>query len=756
MGQGYVVSTAIASTQDSLHRDRDRFVRRVLVVYAIASPLMLLAGSVEWLFSPAGYIDPWHYVGYFLNYHEPAYSAGSYKLARLPWILSGWIVQQLVPAAAAPFILHLGYLLASTAGMYVLVRVLFGSWSVAALAATLLGLHTHFHGSGGWDYHNTAAGAFLLWALAAVTCAARVRTAAALAGAGCLIALAVHANITLVNLLPVFVAHLVVFSRHDELVTRTHLKELVRCSGWLLAGAIAITVVLMAINGLAGRDPLFFRPLIEIVIRYTSNPSAQAGWWQPWGPWVARSRHLSIPAAVGLMSSIALLVPRVRQRLTAAHILVLGEFIAIVVLWVVWQTAGQTALDWDYFAYPLFPLAYVALAALIHARWNSVPAAALVVLPVAAAALLILGAPERFQVAFFPGIYSAGEALPAVLLALAASATLWAPRKVSTTAFIVLFAAANSVAAYSTVPYRALNTCRTAAAFHGAVVAANKAVAESDPGFTRTTLWFKEKETLELAPGCEVNIGYLGYAIAGSGVPYVTDPFPMPAAEAIPAAAIQHVVQMRGDIVSLTADPAVEQSLVTRIEALDLAATPVLTRQLPFMGRTVRLSVFRVADARTEYLRTLPTAPVADWTDGLIKDVGTVLSYDTQHRASLEGHNSAMRFVPRVGSDHLALPFVPVPTIDGERGLEVDVAPNVDARDDCLVHIQDQNLHVLGSIQCGHRETPISEVIPITAEVTAVRVFFQDSRARTIVIPKRLTLKVHARSVAPPPARRVN
>src|SRR5687768_6877806 len=140
---------------------------RLLAAWAVLSPLVLLLGSTEWLYTPEGYLDPWDYVGCFLSYGHPDFLPGRYKLARLPWILSGWMVHRVFADVAASHVLHLGYLIASTAGMYVLVRQLFSSTTIAGLTAILLGFYTHFHGSGGWDYHNAAAGAFHIWSLAA-------------------------------------------------------------------------------------------------------------------------------------------------------------------------------------------------------------------------------------------------------------------------------------------------------------------------------------------------------------------------------------------------------------------------------------------------------------------------------------------------------------------------------------------------------------------------------------------------------------
>ena len=43
---------------------------------------------LEWLYSPAGWLDPWVYLGFALNYLDPTFFDDYYKSARLPWILT--------------------------------------------------------------------------------------------------------------------------------------------------------------------------------------------------------------------------------------------------------------------------------------------------------------------------------------------------------------------------------------------------------------------------------------------------------------------------------------------------------------------------------------------------------------------------------------------------------------------------------------------------------------------------------------------
>lgn len=550
-------------------RLRDVIGRRpwLLAAWAILSPLLLVAANTDWLYTPAGYLDPWDYVGFFLSYDQPEFLPGRYKLARLPWILSGWLAHAWLPDALAPLVLHLAYLLLSVGGMYVLVSQLFGSPRLGALTAMLLAFYTPFHGSGGWDYHNTAAGAFHLWSLVALTHAARVRTLASMLGAGCLVALAVHANITLVNLIPLFAVHLYVVGRQQAPIT---LRTAVVSTLQVACGGLALTAALMAINVLMGRDPQFFRTLVAIVLRYTADPSNFAAWWKPWGPWVLEAKYLAIPAATLVVTAGAVLF-RGRQLPTLQR-LAFGEYLALAILWCIWQTRGRTALDWEYFAYPLIPQAFLAVAALLHWR-SAVPQPWLIVItPFALAAALTgdVGAMAQRWMTAHPSLTGM---VPALVVCVLAAAALRLPRRATAAAFVLLWSVGNGLAAPVPTNYAIGKPCQTAEAFQAAVIAAHRFVAETDPAFADATVWFEENEQLPTGDGCTINLGYLGYALAASGVPYVTEPFPLPAIEDIPGAALDEVTRPRRTLVVVTARPENVERVKQRLQEVGIAVS---------------------------------------------------------------------------------------------------------------------------------------------------------------------------------------
>src|SRR5262249_40993675 len=104
-----------------------------IVLAACASPLLMLFGSRDWLLTPVFYIDPWAYVAFFDHYGNPRYLAGHYKLARLPWILAGWVVHHVIPGVTGAYVLHAIFLVAGGFAFFILLRALFGRFRIALL-----------------------------------------------------------------------------------------------------------------------------------------------------------------------------------------------------------------------------------------------------------------------------------------------------------------------------------------------------------------------------------------------------------------------------------------------------------------------------------------------------------------------------------------------------------------------------------------------------------------------------------------------
>jgi hypothetical protein len=235
---------------------------------------------------------------------------------------------------------------------------------LAFLAAVFLTVYFPFLGSGGWDYQNAGSGAYYALTLYSLTRAAQSeRPAFGLFAAGVMFAATVHANILFINMSPVLACHYaVVFSARRRLA----LRPMLQAAGWTCAGFVALTLVLCIINWSVGREFLFFQPLLAMVYGFLEDPGLQDSWWAPWSTgWIfwptpsvgsIGASYRAVPMATMLVGSWLLLrTPFSAWRASAEAIplFLIVQFMLLSILWIIWQSLGQTALEPDYLAYPL-------------------------------------------------------------------------------------------------------------------------------------------------------------------------------------------------------------------------------------------------------------------------------------------------------------------------------------------------------------------------------------------------------------------
>src|SRR3954453_9704756 len=89
---------------NAAHSNRE--VAAVAGASALGSLLLLLLGPYS-NFSPAGYLDPWFYTGYFTNFSYLIHHYGlNYFVSRLPWIIPGLVAFQMAPPETASVLLN--------------------------------------------------------------------------------------------------------------------------------------------------------------------------------------------------------------------------------------------------------------------------------------------------------------------------------------------------------------------------------------------------------------------------------------------------------------------------------------------------------------------------------------------------------------------------------------------------------------------------------------------------------------------------
>lgn len=715
---------------------------------ASLAPLALLAFNRDWMFTPAGYLDPWQYVGFFHEYLNPNYSPGAYKIARLPWILAGYLTHAVFPPVLAAYVLHAVFLsvtsLALFAGLYALLRRV----ALAAVVATALGFYTHAHGSGGWDYHNTGAGAFYLLTfvlLALPGTIAGSRMLLTLTGA--MTALAVHSNITLVNFLPAlaFVHLSTIRLRAGSLPGA---REIAARIAWVLLGLVLLTGLLGLINWAVRREFLFFAALANMVSQYVADPQRQSRFHRAWSwDWVLTARHLALPTAV-FVAGMASLVLHRRATLTTTDRLarsLIVQFLFMSLVWVAWQTAGQTALDWHHMAYPLIPACFIALGGLLALGWPDVFERYWLATTLGTAVVCWLCLVGRFG-PFIPNLTASvgGSVTLAACTMFAAALLAFSVRPAVATGIVVIgvFAFGNRFAATDRTNYRAGDPCQTQPAAYSAVVEGASWLGTLDPTYTRVRTWFDEEEVTTAGANCVVRVGLIGYSITTmASVPYLTPPWPMPGVEAVPEPAVQ---ALGGDtILAIVTDkPQHIDAWSRRLARAQVTHREIARHRVPLLSSGFSIYAWQVE-------QQIPAtasfgAPVLAMTD---KTPPPIYVYGTP-KGGVVSENDLVIFRPTDVRDHLAYPFVTFsePVNDTWARVTLELPTRATNAPSCRVVVQSSELATLATAPCESAK----RYVKLPSGTAGIRVYLSDASLHAIVVPRRIEIalsdaSIHAR-----------
>jgi hypothetical protein len=517
--------------------------RNCLLLAAI--PIIMSAINASWIYTFIGYLDPWVNVGYFLHYADPTYIPMDYKIARLSWIIPGFIAHHLFQPLVASYLLHMGCLLLSVIFFYLTVARLFDS-VIAFSTAVCFVVFVPFHSSGGWDYQNAPAGAYYIIAFYLVTRAVMSKDMRLpLIGAGVAYAAAIHATVGFVNMLPVLAAHFFVLHR-QQCGKLPSWNTVLQASFCVLLGGIALTLMLGLINVAIGREFWFFKVLLDIVMSRVLDSRGQAAWWLPWSSkWYMEPYYLEycsflFAVLVGCASSATAAI--VQKRINPIALSLQAEYCFAGLLWIIWQSMGQVALEPDHFAYPLYPVMFFGVAG-IAATWHPVEHAKrtaiafyLLVSAIAVTSLsfpfvsdaLLPWAQPHFQLVL----------ILSILIALGLFAISRA-RPAASAVAVFAFATANGVAAGEAgqlSAYRFDDICKDRASETGALVTSSLFLNNFVPYPEKMFVWWDRNEILHSPSGCELSETYFGLSMANIGMQYLAPPYTgMPEPEEIAA-----------------------------------------------------------------------------------------------------------------------------------------------------------------------------------------------------------------------------
>jgi hypothetical protein len=520
--------------------------RHCLLLAAI--PIVLSIVNSSWLYTEIGSLDPWVNVGYFLHYSDPTFFNYYYKIARLSWIIPGFVAYHVFQPIVANYLLHMGCLLVTIVFFFLTVTRLFGR-TIALATAACFAIFVPYHGGlGGWDYQNAPAGAYYVVAFYLLTSAVlskNMRIRLALAGAA--YACAVDATVSFINLAPILVAHFIVLYR-ERFSRLPSWRTVVLAGFWCVCGAAAVIVLLGLVNVAIGRDFLFFKDLIAKVFEFVSNNQSQAPWWLPWSSgWYLQVWYLYylapiVAALIGCIASslLAIVAPR---NAVALSLQLQNVFVAM--LWVIWQSLGQTSLQPEWFAYPLYPVLFFGLAGLA-ATWQpgrlSAPATILFcgVLGVIATVSLAYGmvgitlnrwSGQRVEVwlvvsaLLFVGLFAASRGRPLLIAAA-----------------VFAFCASNALGVAVTGRsglYAFHQACRIQASEFRGVLDTHRFLAGFVPRPEAMYVWWNKNQTLHDRYGCTMSLANFAYSTVSSGFQYLAPAWPgMPDVNELPASSV--------------------------------------------------------------------------------------------------------------------------------------------------------------------------------------------------------------------------
>ncbi len=326
-------------------------------------PIILALVNQEWLFTRAGEVDPWAYVGLgYYYFKDPALNNG-YKISRLSWVLIESLVRNLSTPTASAIILTLTFTVLGMVGFYLLVSRFFGK-TIGFITAALLGTYSYYLVSRSSDYHNTAGGAFLIWSLYLLTLAiqAEKNQSGWFFAVGATYAIAAHSELFVLGCLPAILVQFFTFYWCSK-------KRLIlKAALFSLAGFLSVTALLGLTALISGRSFFFFMPQIIHVAAYSG--SLKSFYQNINFNWALRAKHLALPVAVFLFSAAWLVInaaKTLRSHLPASRrswlqLSVHLQMTLVGIIWLAGEILQKESLRGYHLVHPVYIYTFLALA----------------------------------------------------------------------------------------------------------------------------------------------------------------------------------------------------------------------------------------------------------------------------------------------------------------------------------------------------------------------------------------------------------
>ena len=360
----------------------------VYVAAILLMPLLLMAINDSWvgLMPSRTYIDPYIYTGYFLHLSDYLRDfPHAYYTGRLPWLLTGSLVNDVVPPLTATYLLRLLLMWTSALSLFVTIRILFANNLGAAIGAVLLLTCTSFIRGVGWDYVDGPAISFALLTTALLTIAARTpywRPVLLLAGAAQLAMLVQY--VVLSPLIPLHIAWFLVLNWTGK-------KRPVVLSLTLIfvGGAVALTGLCLT-NWMLGGRFFFFQSQVAITESLVTAPVNRTRFhWVDNASWNLASYVALGSGVLAVALGGRLRDWRSRVALDSPLLVVVLQFAALLATGLALQIYGYAFFRNPDRATVFLPFAFIALGGVVAAATSSVRPAWRLPLLAGVAALLL-------------------------------------------------------------------------------------------------------------------------------------------------------------------------------------------------------------------------------------------------------------------------------------------------------------------------------------------------------------------------------
>jgi len=564
--------------------------------------ILLIVGLIfrndSWIYSQIGWLDPWTYVGFGYSYDHPRFDADDYKIARLPWILAEYYTRHWLNPVASQYALQLGSLFLQGWFFYLAAALLFGPIP-ALIGATFLLTLPFIHGPGGADYNFTPSGTLYALSFYVLTGAARSSSCMLAVLFGICLGLLLHTNFIYINLLVCLAVHFLSLRCGAAKLMRA--QSIISFGAFTALGLFAVTATLCLVNWSYGRQWLFFLNLAKMAARYLADSSRQTPWWLPWrSEWYSQEAYVGVLAA-GLIGAAAAMVlawsKRVEPATRSTIINLTSQYVIACAIWIFWQTAGHTALQPVYFAYPLWiPLAGV-VSSIAAIAPNLVRRADAIAIAGVAGLAGIAPYSSHWPIQHpLNGFYASIGLFSAVFLG--AVFLNRQKTRLGLYVFAFLLGPANAWVNASAANYRraACNDRRDAQL---ALIAAHNVIVSLDPDFSRPVFVWRNPDngdSVSMSTCSLVPARYFGDSLTWSGWKYLDDARPFKPTPEISRERLQYLIAVHAVIVMVTDDSAAVAQMRDRF--LDLGADFDPPQQIWIEQGTIRFSLMILRQRR--------------------------------------------------------------------------------------------------------------------------------------------------------------